>query len=80
VSISKQHFSAIAEEIRVSVHDFKSPTAHARFAANMATTLATFNPRFDRARFIDACTPRHYVGTRHANAFERASENAKCGR
>jgi len=80
VSISAQHFTAIAETIRASYSDFKSPTAHARFATNMADKLAAFNPRFDRPRFIEHCTPRHYIGTRHANAFERAYENAKCGR
>jgi hypothetical protein len=52
---------------------FKSDRAHAAFASMMADALAETNPRFDRGRFIAACQPRWTVGTRHANAWERAA-------
>lgn len=69
--MSRKDFIAIAAVIADSRDDFKSPTAHARFSARVASMLAETNPRFDRARFVTACTPRWYVGTRHANAFQR---------
>jgi len=42
----------------------------------MGELLVTFNSRFDLPRFIQACTPRHYVRTRLANAFDSAYVDA----
>jgi len=69
--MTRKHFESLARVIGDSWDTFKSPTAHARHAASVADMLAETNPRFDRSRFITACTPRPYVGTRHANAFDR---------
>jgi hypothetical protein len=71
--MSRRDFELIAQVIRDSSNRFKSDTAHAGFAAAMAHALEVTNPRFDRCRFLEACQPRWTVGTRHANAWERAA-------
>lgn len=71
--MTRQHFELIAAAIRDGREHFTSNHAHARFAAAMADALAATNGRFDRARFVAAAMPRAWVGTRHANAWERVA-------
>jgi hypothetical protein len=61
--------------IRTCPEAFKSNTAHAMFAHDAARELARTNDRFDRSRFVMACMPRHHIGTRHANVWERTASN-----
>jgi hypothetical protein len=71
--MTRRDFELIAQVIAASGSRFKSDTAHAGFAADMADALAWTKPRFDRGRFIAACQPSWTVGTRHANAWERTA-------
>jgi hypothetical protein len=71
--VTRRDFELIAQVIASSGSRFKSDTAHAGFAADVAEALARTNDRFDRSRFIAACQPSWTVGTRHANAWERAA-------
>lgn len=50
--MTRKHFKLIADTIRqthMSVADRKA------LASNMADSLATTNPNFKRARFLEAC-------------------------
>jgi len=47
--MTRKHFTAIAEAL-------KAEAASPEVVATMASTLARFNPHFDRARFIEAAT------------------------
>ena len=73
-TMTRQHFEIIAETIRDGRRAFKSNTAHAKYAAETAGRLAHTNTNFDPARFVIACMPRAWVGTRHAAAWDRAAE------
>jgi hypothetical protein len=73
MTMTKQHFELIAQVIRWNREDFKSNTAHARFAATVADTLSTTNHNFDRRRFIMAAMPEAWVGTKHETAWERVA-------
>ncbi|MCH7502577.1 MAG: hypothetical protein IIA10_04405 [Proteobacteria bacterium] len=55
--MTRKHFNAIAETIRyqASVSDADERRVIANLAAELAGTLAQFNPHFDRGRFIAAC-------------------------
>ena len=75
--MTKMHFEAIAAAVRGSREDFASNKAHAEFASHMAFSLAEFNPRFDRARFVMACMPTAWVGSNKANIWERIADAAK---
>ena len=55
--MTRQHFIAIAEVIRVRRNN-SSPrerTAIGMLAIDLAETFAEINPRFDEDRFLDAC-------------------------
>jgi hypothetical protein len=54
MAMSKRHFVALAEAVRSTP---MSPAARATLAARLSATLADFNPRFDRDRFVGACQP-----------------------
>jgi len=69
--MSRRDFELIAAAIRDGREHFASKGAHARFAAEMADALAATNGRFDRARFVGACMPRAWVGTRHEATWKR---------
>lgn len=69
--MSRMHFEAIARTIAEQRESFRSNLAHAQFASDMAKTLAETNPRFDRPKFIMACMPKAWVGTKHSSAWER---------
>jgi hypothetical protein len=71
--MTRRDFELIATAIAASGSRFKSDAAHVGFASDMADALAWTNPRFDRCRFLKACQPSWTVGTRHANAWERAA-------
>lgn len=72
MSLTKKHFEALAAAIR-ETHwqvdemeqyqgDGGGADALYRVADEIATVLATTNPRFDRTRFLAACggkSPRH---------------------
>ena len=73
MSVSRKDYELLAETIRNSGFDFKSNTRHAAFAGYMAFKLSQDNPRFDAERFIMAAMPTTFVGTRHANQWERVS-------
>lgn len=49
--MSRQHYKALAQEIRL-IQDL--PAREAAFKA-VATACELFNPRFDRRIFADAC-------------------------
>lgn len=68
--MTRQHFELIAAAIRDGREHFASNRAHARFAGEMADALAPTNGRFDRSRFVLACMPPAWVGTRHEAAWE----------
>jgi hypothetical protein len=55
--MTKQHFEAFAEHIRVyySELDGHTETDKRKVAKLVADVAQTFNPRFDRARFLKAC-------------------------
>lgn len=55
--MTRKHFNAIAETIRyqASVSDAGERRVIANLAAELAGTLAQFNPNFNRSRFIAAC-------------------------
>lgn len=75
-TMTRQHFELIARSIADSADRFKSNTAHAEFAADVARELAQTNSAFDRGRFILAAMPSTHVGTRHANAWERVARRS----
>lgn len=50
--MTRQHFEAIAATI--AAFD-TTPGYRNMIARDMATTLARFNPHFNRARFLKAC-------------------------
>jgi len=70
--VTKRHFIMLAEWMRDQRHGYRSNAAHVAAACVLADTLALDHPRFDRARFITACMPRVYVGSRLSNPWERA--------
>jgi hypothetical protein len=62
--MSKRDYETIALALRESEALGKlSQKTRAAFVREMADTLASDNPRFDRVRFIRACQPRWTVGT-----------------
>lgn len=67
--MTRKDFALIAEAIRDGRENFRSNKAHVAFAYEMAAVLAQTNPLFDSARFIEACMPREWVGTRHESAW-----------
>jgi len=69
--VTRRDFELIAAAIRDGREWFSSITAHAYFVSDMADVLASTNPRFDRCRFVGACMPRAWVGTRHEATWER---------
>jgi len=57
--MTRKHFEAVAATIRkewTAAPSHEHP-AISRIAQSMASTFAEVNPRFDRARFMDACRP-----------------------
>lgn len=50
--MTRKHFKAVADAIRGTKLDAESRSALAR---QLAHVFATLNPRFDRARFLEAC-------------------------
>lgn len=74
--MSKKDYEAIARVIANSRASFTSNSRHAYFAESMAATMKLDNDRFDAARFIMASMPSGYVGTRHANVWERVAYRA----
>jgi hypothetical protein len=77
MTLTRQHFELIAEMIRDGRESFKSNTVHARYAADVASRLASTNPLFDRGRFILACMPTAWVGSSKANVWERLARASK---
>jgi hypothetical protein len=71
--MSKKDYESIARVIANSRPSFTSNSRHAYFAESMAATFVFDNPRFDAARFVMASMPSGYVGTRHANVWERVA-------
>jgi hypothetical protein len=69
--MTRRDFELIAQLIAASRSRFKSNTAHARYAGDVADALRWTNDRFDRSRFVMAAMPAAWVGTRHATAWER---------
>lgn len=51
--MTRQHFQALADALRAS-------NAPGNVRDAIACTLASFNPRFDRERFIRAATPEAF--------------------
>lgn len=51
--MTKKHFETIATIINVARDEFDSETAE-RIAGDLAAYFSAVNPRFDRARFLDA--------------------------
>jgi hypothetical protein len=74
--MTKKDYESIARVIADSRQSFTSNSRHATFAESMAVMLKEDNPRFDAARFIMASMPSGYVGTRHANVWEREAYRA----
>ena len=52
--MTRKHFEAVAEEVQrlPGISD----TKRALLATRLAVRFQSFNPKFDHARFIDACT------------------------
>ena len=67
-----EKIAAIIRETKTAANNYR----HAMLAVEFASALAETNPRFDRARFIMACMPRHMVGTSKANVWERRARSA----
>lgn len=75
MSMSKMHYTALAETIKGNAPQFKSNRAHADFVYEMATMLYNDNPRFNARKFFNACMPNHMVGTaKLESTWERAIE------
>jgi hypothetical protein len=70
--MTRRHFEILAAVVQGSGSRFKSQAAHVGFASDLAAWLARENPRFDRARFLEACRPTWVVGTRRESAWDRA--------
>lgn len=49
--MSKKHFAKLAESVR----QIRNPQTRRECAEAIARVCATFNPRFDHARFFAAC-------------------------
>lgn len=73
--MSKKDYEALAEVVRGNRLLFRSNTSHAMFAAELAEVLSS-NPRMDKPRFIHACMPRAWDGTRHENVWAQAERRA----
>jgi hypothetical protein len=75
--MTRRDYEFLAAVIAGARGKFASNTSHAAFAAIMAESLATDNPRFVRARFIRACMPRAWVGTTRETAWERQARKVE---
>lgn len=73
MAMSKKDYELIARTIQDSRTDFKSNKTHAQFAGYMAYKLAEDNPRFDLARFMQACMPTVWVGSTKEAAWDRVA-------
>jgi len=54
--MTRKHFEAIAEVLRVNKPSKGSQTVWNNIVDDMAANLKMTNARFDKQRFIDACT------------------------
>lgn len=57
MSMNRKHFNAIAEAINETLwEDNADPVTMMRLAGRLAVICKQDNPRFDKDRFISACT------------------------
>lgn len=56
MAMTKKHFEAIADVVFWNDQLFGSNADREKFAEELARTLAQFNGRFDRGRFVQAAT------------------------
>lgn len=55
-SLTRRHFERIADGVRYVANDpTADPSTVAKVAHEVANACSTFNPSFDRRRFLQAC-------------------------
>lgn len=70
VTMTKRHFCAIAETLRLDVRPHLGLDQYGRVVEAFADLLRGTNPRFDEGRFICACHPKGWATGEYREAAE----------